>query len=137
MTPDTAVLEVPLSTLDEDAEFAAAGRGERSSVTPDRDAYVAMQASPEFAELRRRLRGFIFPMTVVFMAWYFLYVLLADYAHEFMAQKVIGNINVGLLLGLGQFVSTFLITWAYVRFTNRTTDPIAERLRAELEGAGK
>ncbi len=114
-----------MSTLDEN---------ERSAETPDRDAYLAMQANPEFAELRRRLRGFIFPMTVAFMSWYFLYVLLAAYAHEFMARQVFGNINVGLLLGLGQFVSTFLITWAYVRFTNRSTDPIAERLRAELEG---
>ncbi|WP_344422072.1 DUF485 domain-containing protein, partial [Amycolatopsis minnesotensis] len=36
-----------------------------------------VQASPEFVELRRRLRVFVFPMTVVFVVWYLAYVLLA------------------------------------------------------------
>jgi uncharacterized membrane protein (DUF485 family) len=60
-------------------------------------------------------------------------VLLADYAHDFMSQPVIGNINVGLLFGLGQFVSTFAITTWYVWFANRRLDPIADELRNELE----
>nr|WP_216852849.1 DUF485 domain-containing protein [Phytoactinopolyspora halotolerans] len=30
--------------------------------------YERMQASPEFAELRRRFRAFAFPMTVAFIA---------------------------------------------------------------------
>ena len=72
--------------------------------------YLAVQASPEFQELRNRLRRFVFPMTAFFLIWYFAYVLLGAFAHDFMAIKVWGNINVGLLIGLGQFVSTFVIT---------------------------
>ena len=49
-----------------------------------------------------------------------------------MATKVWGNINVGLLLGLGQFVTTFLITGLYIRFANRELDPRAAKLRAEM-----
>ena len=49
-------------------------------------------------------------MTGLFLAWYLLYVLLANYAPSFMAIKVVGNINVGLVFGLLQFVSTFVIT---------------------------
>jgi uncharacterized membrane protein (DUF485 family) len=55
-----------------------------------------VQASTEFVELRRRFRRFVFPMTALFLAWYFLYVLLAAYAPGFMSTKVFGNINVGL-----------------------------------------
>jgi uncharacterized membrane protein (DUF485 family) len=44
-----------------------------------------------------------------------------------------GNINVGLLIGLGQFVSTFVITGIYVRFANRQLDPRAEAIRAKWE----
>lgn len=95
--------------------------------------YIDMQASPEFQELRSRLRRFIFPMTAIFLAWYLVYVLLADYAHDFMATPVFGNINVGLLFGLGQFVSTFVITGLYVRFANKEIDPRSEALRAQLE----
>jgi uncharacterized membrane protein (DUF485 family) len=96
--------------------------------------YLAVQASPEFQELRNRLRRFVFPMSALFLIWYFAYVLLGAFAHDFMAIKVWGNINVGLLIGLGQFVSTFAITAIYVRFANRELDPRAEAIRAELEG---
>lgn len=96
--------------------------------------WEVVQASPEFVELRRRLRSFVFPMAGLFLVWYLLYVLLADYAHGFMSTKVIGNINVGLIFGLLQFVSTFAITTLYVRHANKNLDPAAEKIRNELEG---
>jgi uncharacterized membrane protein (DUF485 family) len=102
----------------------------------DRDPYVELQSSPEFAELRSRFRRFVFPMTALFLAWYFLYVLLSTYAHGFMSTKVFGNINVGLIFGLGQFVSTFVITMLYARWADREFDPRAEALHAKLESQG-
>jgi uncharacterized membrane protein (DUF485 family) len=93
-----------------------------------------VQESPEFADLRRRLRIFVFPMTAIFLAWYLLYVLLADYAHGFMSATLFGNINVGLLMGLLQFMSTFVITWLYVRYANSRLDPVADKIRGEIEG---
>ena len=97
--------------------------------------FLATQASPEFQELRTRLRRFVFPMTAFFLIWYGLYVLLGAFAHDFMATKVFGNVNAGLLIGLGQFVTTFVITGLYVRFANRELDPRAAAIRAELDGA--
>ncbi|MDV7356915.1 DUF485 domain-containing protein [Rhodococcus sp. NPDC019627] len=105
--------------------------------TPDAQAFLDMQASPEFQELRRRLRRFVFPMTAFFLAWYAAYVLLATYASDFMATKVLGNINLGIILGLGQFVTTFAITALYVRFANRELDPRSAAIREELEGPVK
>ena len=101
-------------------------------VTPSGSQYLAVQASPEFQELRTRLRRFVFPTTIFFLVWYASYVLLGAFAHDFMATKVFGNINVGLLLGLGQFLTTFLITGLYIRFANRELDPRAAALRAEM-----
>ena len=96
--------------------------------------YLAVQASPEFQELRSRLRRFVFPMSALFLVWYAVYVMLGAFAHDFMATKVWGDINIGLIIGLGQFVSTFLITFIYVRFANRELDPRAEAIRNKLEG---
>jgi uncharacterized membrane protein (DUF485 family) len=107
------------------------------STTEERRAgtvYERVQAGPEFADLRRRLRRFVFPMSAIFLVWYLAYVLLASYAPELMATKVLGNVNVGLVVGLLQFVSTFAITTAYVRFANRRIDPAAERIRHQIEG---
>ena len=95
--------------------------------------YLEVQASPEFQELRSRLRRFVFPMTAFFLIWYTTYVILGAFAHDFMATKVWGDINVGLLIGLGQFVTTFVITGIYVRFANREIDPRAEAIRAKVE----
>lgn len=96
------------------------------------DRYVDLQNSEEFADLRRRFRSFVFPMTALFLAWYFLYVLLSTYASDFMSAKVFGNINVGLLFGLGQFVSTFVITMIYARWADREFDPRAEALHDRM-----
>ncbi len=101
--------------------------------TPGTD-WTEVQNSAEFTELRRRLRGWVFPMTAAFLAWYLLYVLMSDYAHDFMSTKVFGNINVGLIFGLLQFVSTFVITGLYVRHANRKLDPVAEKIRGDIEG---
>ena len=95
--------------------------------------YEEVQASEEFAQLRSRFRRFVFPVTGLFLAWYFLYVILAAYADDFMSTKVLGNINIGLILGLLQFVSTFAITMTYARWADREFDPTADRLREHLE----
>jgi uncharacterized membrane protein (DUF485 family) len=95
--------------------------------------YQEVQDSAEFTDLRKRFRRFVFPVTALFLTWYFLYVLLAAYARDFMATKVVGNINIGLILGLAQFVSTFAITMIYARWADQQFDPTAERLRQHIE----
>lgn len=99
--------------------------------------FLEMSKDPEFLALRKRLFGFLLPMTVAFLSWYLVYVLLGVFAHDFMSTPVIGNINLGLILGLLQFVTTFLITGIYVRFADRTIDPMAEKVRARLESEAK
>ena len=54
-----------------------------------------------------------------------------------MGTKVVGNINVALVFGLLQFVSTFLIAWLYARYADRKLDPLADRIRAEIEGGAQ
>lgn len=100
-------------------------------------AFEEVQGSAEFTELRSRFRRFAFPMTAAFLVWYFAYVLLSTYAESFMNTRVFGNVSLGILLGLLQFVTTFLITWLYIRHANKNLDPIATSLRNKLEGSAK
>jgi uncharacterized membrane protein (DUF485 family) len=96
--------------------------------------FTEIERSPEFIALRRRVKRFVVPMTLLFLAWYIGYVLVAAYAHDFMAQPVFGEVNVGLLLGVGQFVTTVLITTLYVRFAVRHVDPLVDEIRDNVEG---
>jgi len=105
-----------------------------SDIRQDSDRLVAMQNSPEFARLRKAYRGFAFPMTAVFLSWYLLYVLASGWARDFMGTELWGNINVAYVFGLLQFVSTFLIAWLYERHMEKKVDPLAARIREDLEG---
>jgi uncharacterized membrane protein (DUF485 family) len=64
-------------------------------------------------------------------------VVLSAYARGFMGTKVVGNINVAIVFGLLQFVSTFLIAWAYSRHAGRKLDPVADDLRDRVESGGR
>jgi uncharacterized membrane protein (DUF485 family) len=103
--------------------------------TPD-SPYIQVQESPEFSQLRHALRRFVFPVTAAFLVWYALYVVLSAYARGFMSTKVVGNINIALVFGLLQFVSTFLIAWLYVRYADRRLDPEAAAVRQRVEEGG-
>jgi uncharacterized membrane protein (DUF485 family) len=94
--------------------------------------YLEVQQSEEFGRLRHAVRSFVFPMTVAFFLWYLLYVILSAYARGFMSAKIVGNINVALVFGLLQFVSTFLIAWYYSRYAAQKIDPLADKIKDDL-----
>jgi uncharacterized membrane protein (DUF485 family) len=90
--------------------------------------YDELAARPEFAELRHRYRRFVIPATAAFLAWYGLYVLASMFAHDFMSTKLFGNINIALVWGLLQFLTTFLLAFVYARYSNANLDPLARQL---------
>ncbi|MFC8450506.1 DUF485 domain-containing protein [Kitasatospora sp. NPDC057223] len=94
-----------------------------------------IEESEEFRELRHSFRSFAFPVTIGFILWYLLYVLLSSYAPAFMATKVVGHINVALVLGLLQFLTTFVIAAWYARYADRRLDPPATAIRERFEAA--
>ncbi|MFJ7163975.1 DUF485 domain-containing protein [Streptomyces globosus] len=91
--------------------------------------YLEVQRSAAFQEVRSRYRGFVVPATAAFLLWYVAYVVAATAAPGFMARPVAGAVNVALLAGLGQFLSTFLLTWAYARHARLRRDRAALDLR--------
>jgi uncharacterized membrane protein (DUF485 family) len=90
--------------------------------------YDRLHQTKEFSELRKRYRGFVIPATAAFLAWYLLYVVLSNWAPGLMNTKVVGNINVALVFGLLQFVTTFGLAWLYSRYSNANLDPLARGL---------
>ncbi|MDP9325044.1 MAG: DUF485 domain-containing protein [Candidatus Dormibacteraeota bacterium] len=111
---------------------AAPTSADSDQVSVAGDSIEQVQNSVEFRRLRRRFRTFVFPMTVAFLAWYLLYVIASGFARDFMGQKVIGNINVALIFGVLQFVSTFGIAILYTWYANRRLDPVSKKLRGEM-----
>ncbi|MEV0322144.1 DUF485 domain-containing protein [Streptomyces sp. NPDC050658] len=117
-----------------DAPPPSKGGADPTPHMPTTEEFVQEQQSPEFGELRRAHRSFAFPLTIAFILWYLVYVLLSNNAGGFMGTKVIGNINVALVLGLAQFLTTFLIAWWYSRHAATKLDPKAEAIKSRMEG---
>ncbi|MBT2481926.1 DUF485 domain-containing protein [Streptomyces sp. ISL-94] len=112
--------------------------GEASPPTPAPDGrpgpgaseiYLEVQRSAAFQEVRSRYRRFVVPATAGFFLWYVAYVVAATAAPGVMARPVTGAVNVAMLAGLGQFLSTFLLTWAYARHARLRRDRAALDLR--------
>ena len=100
---------------------------------PDLLTFVGVQRSAEYQKLRHSFTSFAFPTVVAVLVWYFLYVVLSVFAEGFMSIPAIGNLNVGMLIGLAQFPTTWFATWLYVRRASRVFDPMAAQLRTRIE----
>ncbi|MFJ4972130.1 DUF485 domain-containing protein [Streptomyces sp. NPDC088755] len=131
-------------------EAPAAGRGEADGATgtvadgPPRpgeprpapsaaEIYLEVHRSPAFREVRRRYRRFVVPAALAFLLWYLAYVVAATTAPALMARPVVGAVNVAMLAGLGQFLTTFLLTWAYARHARLRRDRAALDLRWDTQ----
>ncbi|MFJ8595068.1 DUF485 domain-containing protein [Streptomyces sp. NPDC093598] len=97
------------------------------------DVYLEVQRSAAFQEVRRRYRRFVVPAFAAFFAWYVGYIVAATTAPELMARPVAGALNVAMVAGLGQFLSTFLLTWAYARHARLRRDRAALELRWDTQ----
>ncbi|WP_203690323.1 DUF485 domain-containing protein [Streptomyces sp. SID12488] len=97
------------------------------------DVYLEVQRSAAFQEVRSRYRRFVIPGVAVFFSWYVGYVVTATTAPGFMARPVVGAVNVAMLAGLGQFLTTFLFTWAYARHARLRRDRAALDLRWDTQ----
>ncbi|MGW6401381.1 DUF485 domain-containing protein [Streptomyces sp. NPDC055134] len=106
------------------------------AASPERSAaaiYLEVQRSAAFQEVRSRYRRFVIPATTAFFAWYLAYILAATTAPGLMGRPVAGAVNVAMLAGLGQFLSTFLLTWLYSRHARLRRDRAALELRWDTQ----
>ncbi|NAS24271.1 DUF485 domain-containing protein [Herbidospora sp. NEAU-GS84] len=95
------------------------------------DDLAGLATDERFRLLKARFRRLALTIVGAFLGWYFLYIALSAFARDFMALPAIGNVNVALLLGVLQFVSTFVLAWRYTRYARRKLDPLSAELRDE------
>ena len=90
-------------------------------------------ASREFKDLMATKKMFIVPAFVFFVLYYFALPILVGYAPNFMAIKVVGNVNLAYLFALSQFFVAWIIAWLYVKAANdfdRLSKDIIEKANA-------
>ncbi|MEV4879570.1 DUF485 domain-containing protein [Streptomyces cyaneofuscatus] len=109
------------------------GPGEPPPGPSAAEIYLEVHRSAAFREVRRRYRRFVMPAALAFLLWYLAYVVAATTAPDLMARPVAGAVNVAMVAGLGQFLTTFLLTWAYARHARLRRDRAALDLRWDTQ----
>lgn len=97
------------------------------------DIYRSVQDSPEFQRLRRGYRGFAFPITAAFLVWYLLFIVLSTLAPALMSHQLFGYVNVALVLGLAQFLTTFGVCVLVATASAARRDRAALELRWQVQ----
>ncbi|MFD9392553.1 DUF485 domain-containing protein [Streptomyces sp. NPDC060000] len=124
---ESAIMSAPVT------DVPVARRHKETGAQAAAQIYLEVQRSAAFQEVRSRYRRFVVPAVAGFFVWYVAYVVTATTAPGLMARPVAGAVNVALLAGLGQFLSTFLLTWAYARHARLRRDRAALELRWDTQ----
>ncbi|MBB4932424.1 uncharacterized membrane protein (DUF485 family) [Lipingzhangella halophila] len=93
--------------------------------------FVLLASDSHFLKLRKRFVVATVLVVAVSLGWYLAYLFLSVYARDLMATPIYGAINVALVMGIGQFVSTFVLAWGYCRYAARRIDPHIAMMRDE------
>ena len=76
---------------------------------------------------------FLVPMTIIFMVGYIGLTVLAGFAKDLMAVKVIGSVNLGFVLIALNYVLSWVLAIVYGRVAGGIFDPLAAKAAAEIK----
>jgi uncharacterized membrane protein (DUF485 family) len=98
--------------------------------------WEAIERTPDFQELVNGRRRFAWTYGTIGVGLGALYVVLAGVAPDLMGTHLFGSMSLGFAGGVGLILVTWVITFAYVRRSDRVWGPLEERIRAQArEGA--
>jgi len=84
---------------------------------------------PEFKDLVSRKNRISIQLTAVTLIIYYCFIFLIAFKRDVFGAKAIGNVTVGILLGIGVILACWLLTGVYVRWANRNYDSMVARLQ--------
>jgi uncharacterized membrane protein (DUF485 family) len=99
--------------------------------------WSAIERSPEFRELVTGRKRFTWTAGAIGVGLGALVVVLAGIAPDLMGTKVIGSMSLGFLSGVLLIVTTWVITFMYMRRSDRVWGPLEEEVRRKALEAEK
>jgi uncharacterized membrane protein (DUF485 family) len=105
----------------------------QSEERPGAQSAQRMLESPEFKRLVVRRWRVSVILTVALFVLYYGYILLIGYDKALMSQRIGQYVTLGIPLGVGVIVLSWVLTVIYVVWANRSYDPAVRKLKAKLE----
>jgi uncharacterized membrane protein (DUF485 family) len=93
--------------------------------------WTAIAADPKFRALHRRKTRFLTTLMLCSIAGYLLLPVGAAYCPELFARRVLGEVNVGILVALLEFVVAWGVAVLYTRRANADFDRMAREIAGD------
>ena len=90
---------------------------------------MTLPTDASFRLLAGRQRRFALGLTLAMIALYFGFILLIAFDKPLLARKLAPGLSLGIVLGAAVIVSSWLLTWIYVRWANTHYDAQLHRHR--------
>ncbi|ACI21147.1 MULTISPECIES: DUF485 domain-containing protein [Thermodesulfovibrio] len=87
-----------------------------------------------FKEIVRSKNSISLILTVLELIIYFGFVLLVAYNKEFLGEKLYGSVTVGIPIGIGVIILSWLLTGIYVLWSNKVYDEKVSKIREKIGG---
>jgi uncharacterized membrane protein (DUF485 family) len=80
---------------------------------------------------------FLLPMTITYFVGYIGLTVVAGFAKDLMAVKVVGSLNVGFTLIALNYALSWSLALIYERVANRVFDPLSSAAAASAQGSAR
>lgn len=90
--------------------------------------------SSEFKEIVKSKNSVSLILTALELILYFGFVLLIAYNKEFLGQKIYGPVTIGIPVGIGVIVLSWVLTGIYVLWSNKSYDERVSKMKEKLGG---
>lgn len=91
--------------------------------------HLELLNDPEFREMARKKNAISMVLTAAMLLIYFGFILLIAFKRDLFGGRLAGGITVGVALGVGVIVVSWILTGVYVRWANSKYDAMVETLR--------
>ncbi|ACN99493.1 DUF485 domain-containing protein [Sulfurihydrogenibium azorense] len=96
----------------------------------DRSLIEKIKNDPDFQKLVSERNRVMVILTALELIIYFGFILLVAFNKEFLAQKIgEGVVTIGIPIGIGVIVLSFLLTGVYVYIANKDYDELSEKIK--------
>lgn len=94
-----------------------------------------VRSMPEYHELLKRRRALILPLAFLTLTIYYAFILALAFFPEALSVRIGGGVtSIGIVLGLGVILATFVITGIYVRVANRQIEGLLLSIQDKVKG---
>jgi uncharacterized membrane protein (DUF485 family) len=89
---------------------------------------------PDFKELSSKKNSVSITLAILELIAYFGFIFLIAFKKEFLATDVSPSITIGIPIGIGVILLSWILTGIYVRWANKTYDALVEKVKAKIGG---